>query len=342
MGQLISSPGFVEERLSMGADETNLISTDGSSREIVRVRTGQENLISTDDSGKEMVPIGADEANLDLSNGQCISSPIFKSCGYKWTIRFFPNGYDEEDNGKVAVFLELLSDSAKLHVNFTIAILDKSGSKPLKLTSTGKFKNAPCMLGWRHFKKMTDLDERSKEDISMLWESGEMADVQFEVNGEIICGHKVILAARSSVFKAELKSHMAGKKIGCIRIDDMKPEVFRALLQFIYKNSLDNKRDTHWATSVMTQNLLAAASRYAIEGLIVSCEAFLMDNLSLDTVMDVLILAEQHCLFKLKEACLEFASSQENLTELSLTDGYIHMAQACPSLWSELKKKVTE
>ncbi|KAJ4788769.1 BTB/POZ/MATH-domain protein [Rhynchospora pubera] len=155
-----------------------------------------------------------------------------------------------------------------------------------------------------------------------------MADVKFEVEGEIICAHKVILAARSSVFKAELKSHMIEGKMGHIRIKDMKPEVFKALLKFIYDNSLDNERDTHLATSFMTQHLLSAASRYAIEGLIVRCEDYLLENLCFDTVMDVLILAEQHCLFKLKEACLEFISRQENFVKISITDG--------PSLFSPL------
>ena len=93
--------------------------------------------------------------------------------------------------------------------------------------------------------------------------------------------------------------------------------------------------------SVMTQHILAAADRYAVEGLIARCKKYLMNNLSFDTVMDVLTLSEQHNFIKLKEACLEFASRQENFTEVAFTNGYIQMAQAYPSLWEELRKKVT-
>ncbi|KAJ1690808.1 hypothetical protein LUZ63_014963 [Rhynchospora breviuscula] len=376
MGQRISTNGSSEEMVLAGAGETNLISTAGNHQEIVPVGVDQTNLISTGESYKVIISTGAGDTNFvstdatahqfkvnflnmkDLSNGQGMASPIFKSGGHKWIIHCHPKGYDKnKDNNTVSLFLELLNDCAELYVNFTLAILGKSGSQPLQMTSSKsrKFTNATCMWGWDSFTKRTDLEEKYvtkegyfyilcsiniinqkfdwtsrfpvghvKDDISKLWESGAMADVKFEVEGEIICAHKVILAARSSVFKAELKSHMAEGKI--IRIKDMKSEVFRALLQFIYNNSFDNERDTNLATSVMTQHLLAAASRYAIEGLIVRCEDYLLENLCFDTVMDVLILGEQHCLFKLKEACLEFISRQENFVKISITDG--------PSLFS--------
>ncbi|KAJ3686142.1 hypothetical protein LUZ61_015306 [Rhynchospora tenuis] len=399
MGQLISTHDLAEE---------NLISTYGSGNEIDSAWTGETNLVSSIEVfGEEMVLTGADEINVtnlistdetvhqftnlismdgtvqqfnvnylkmnELSSDQYISSPIFKSNGYKWAIHCYPKGKDKY-NVYVSVFLVLLSDCVKLRVDFTLGILGKSGSRPLKLTSLyHTFTSASDNCGLKYFIERFMLEPEyvtkdgyfqifcsinavnqefnctshipighSKEDIRNLWESGEMTDVKFEVEGDIICAHKVILAAQSSVFKAELIRHMAKGKVECIRIENMKTEVFRALLHFMYDNSVDNERDTHLATSAMTQNLLEAASRYAIEGLIVRCEYYLIETLSLDTIIDVLLFAERLCLFKLKEACLEFASRHENFTKLSLTDGYIHLAQAYSSLWSELKKKVTE
>ncbi|KAJ4788766.1 hypothetical protein LUZ62_040012 [Rhynchospora pubera] len=118
----------------------------------------------------------------------------------------------------------------------------------------------------------------------------------------------------------------------------MKPEVFRALIRFIYNGSLDNERDTDQATFVMTQHIQAAADRYAVEGLIAKCEGYLIKNLSSDIVMDVLMFAEQHYFTKLKIACLEFASRQDNFREVAFTDGYIQLARADPSLWEELRR----
>jgi speckle-type POZ protein len=66
------------------------------------------------------------------------------------------------------------------------------------------------------------------------------ADVTFQVAGELVSAHRVILAARSPVFNAELCGAMKESTDtgGCIQIDDMLPQVFKALLHFIYTDSL--------------------------------------------------------------------------------------------------------
>ncbi|KAJ3686157.1 hypothetical protein LUZ61_015321 [Rhynchospora tenuis] len=294
----------------------------------------------------------------NLSNSECITSPTFRSDGYKWSICCYPKGsHKDDDNNNIGLFLELLSDYINLHVSFTLAIMDKSGSEPLQKNFNEKFGGVGSNFGLHCFIRRTTLEQGYltkdgnfrilcfikvlgqdfdgvpqvpigglKEDINKLWESGEMTDVNFDVEGEIISAHRVILSARSCVFKAELFGNMAEAKSECIRIDDMNPEVFRALLHFMYNDSLDNERETHHATIVMTQHILAAADRYEIEDLIVRCEKYLTKNLSVSTVMDVLMFAERHYLVKLKEACLEFASRQDNFIDIAFTDGYIEMA----------------
>ncbi|KAJ4788767.1 BTB/POZ/MATH-domain protein [Rhynchospora pubera] len=377
MGQLISTHDFDEEtnlaRMSAWTGETNLVSNiDHFGEEMVMAAADEinvTNLKSTDEKVHQFTNLISTDGTahqfkvnylkmIELSNGQYISSPIFKSNGYKWAIHCYPRGIVKDNNINnmyVSVFLVLLSDCVKVCADITLEILGKSGSRPWQTSTRNLFTSTSDNWGSKYFIDRINLElnyvteddyfqiicsidavrqvfnytshtpiGHVKEDISNLWESGEMTDVKFEVEGEIICAHKVILAAQSSVFKAELFDHMNKEKMECIRIENMKPEVFRALLHFMYDNSVDNERDTHLATSAMTQNLLEAASRYAIEGLIARCEYYLMENLSLDTIIDVLLLAERLCLFELKEACLEFASRQENFTKLSLTDGNIY------------------
>ncbi|GJN20930.1 hypothetical protein PR202_gb08368 [Eleusine coracana subsp. coracana] len=72
--------------------------------------------------------------------------------------------------------------------------------------------------------------------------AGEGADVTFLVAGETFRAHRCVLAARSPVFKAELygvlrQSAAAAAAELCIRIHDMEPQVFSALLQFVYTDS---------------------------------------------------------------------------------------------------------
>lgn len=68
-------------------------------------------------------------------------------------------------------------------------------------------------------------------------------DVTFEVTGETVAVHRCILAARSPVFMAELLGPMKEKTLACVRIEDIEARVFRALLHFVYTDSLPPEMD---------------------------------------------------------------------------------------------------
>ena len=56
------------------------------------------------------------------------------------------------------------------------------------------------------------------------------ADVTFQVGGRAFPAHRIMLAARSPVFSSELFGDMMEKDAPCIKIVDMRPEVFELLL----------------------------------------------------------------------------------------------------------------
>lgn len=60
-----------------------------------------------------------------------------------------------------------------------------------------------------------------------LLESGDGTDVSFEVVGEIFNAHKLVLAARSPVFRAQLFGPMKDKNMNCIKVEDMEALVFK-------------------------------------------------------------------------------------------------------------------
>ncbi|GJN37154.1 hypothetical protein PR202_gb26080 [Eleusine coracana subsp. coracana] len=81
--------------------------------------------------------------------------------------------------------------------------------------------------------------------LGTLLEEEEGADVTFQMvaGGETFAVHRCVLAARSTVFRAQLFGHMKDSK-QCrgdddepIPIDDMDAQVFGALLTFIYSDS---------------------------------------------------------------------------------------------------------
>ncbi|RWR93691.1 BTB/POZ and MATH domain-containing protein 1-like protein [Cinnamomum micranthum f. kanehirae] len=179
------------------------------------------------------------------------------------------------------------------------------------------------------------------EHFGMLLESGKGADVKFEVDGEIFAAHKLVLAARSPVFRAQLFGPMKDRNTQCIKVEDMEAPVFKALLHFIYWDVLPDMEELtglnmKWASTLMAQHLLAAADRYGLERLRLLCEAMLCEDVAINTVATTLALAEQHHCFQLKAVCLKFVALPENLRAVMQTDGFEYLKVSCPSLLTEL------
>lgn len=71
--------------------------------------------------------------------------------------------------------------------------------------------------------------------------------------------------------------------------------------------------NTKWASTLMSQHLLAAADCYGLDRLRLLCEANLCEEVAINTVATTLALAEQHHCFQLKSVCLKFVAMPENL-----------------------------
>jgi speckle-type POZ protein len=174
-----------------------------------------------------------------------------------------------------------------------------------------------------------------------LLKTGEGADVVFEVAGETFAAHRWLLASRSSVFRAELFGSM---KESCtqdvIRVDDIEAQVFRALLYFVYTDTLFPETETkeEEELDVMCKHLLIAADRYDLERLKLVCEEKLCKRINVRTVGTILALAEQHYCDGLKKACFHFLGSPQNLKAAAATDGFQDLS-SCPSILIELIAK---
>ncbi|KAL6643078.1 hypothetical protein ACP70R_021259 [Stipagrostis hirtigluma subsp. patula] len=162
------------------------------------------------------------------------------------------------------------------------------------------------------------------------------ADVTFQVAGETFRAHRFLLAARSPVFKAELWGAMkeGAASVDCVHIDDMLPQVFKALLQFMYTDSLPEMEGHE--EILMAQHLLEAADRYDLQRLKLICEVKLGSHLDVSTAATTLVLAEQHHCRVLKEACIEFIKSPRVLEGVMATDGFEHLTKSCPALVKEI------
>ncbi|GAB2266427.1 BTB/POZ and MATH domain-containing protein 2 [Dionaea muscipula] len=156
------------------------------------------------------------------------------------------------------------------------------------------------------------------QQFGKLLESQKGTDVSFEVDGEIFPAHKLVLAARSPVFRAQLFGPMKEKNMQCIKVEDMEAPVFKALLHFIYWDELPDMQElaglnSKGASTLMAQHLLAAADRYGLDRLRLLCEAMLCEDVAINSAATTLALAEQHHCIHLKAVCLKFIASRENL-----------------------------
>ncbi|XP_066384781.1 BTB/POZ and MATH domain-containing protein 1-like [Miscanthus floridulus] len=135
-------------------------------------------------------------------------------------------------------------------------------------------------------------------------------DVQFKVGSDLFSAHKCILATRSTAFLAEFfgpagKENRTDVSRVRIRIDDMEPRVFKALLHFIYTDALPEVHEDDKV--VIAQGLLVAADRYAMERLKLICANMLCSYIS-DARMAITTvdLADKHGCPRLREACKKF------------------------------------
>ncbi|XP_078158203.1 BTB/POZ and MATH domain-containing protein 2-like [Carex rostrata] len=176
--------------------------------------------------------------------------------------------------------------------------------------------------------------------IGKLLESTAKADVSFQVQNRSFMCHRLILAARSPVLNAELFGNMAEatQKHTKIKVY-MSPDVFEALIHFIYTDSNPNC-DSEKSSAKMAQDLFVAADRYSIEGLKSLCEDKLCGHISLDSVLTTLALAQQNNSPRLKNACMEFLQEPETVASLILRDEYEDFVRNFPSIVAEIRGKV--
>jgi speckle-type POZ protein len=276
-----------------------------------------------------------------LGVGQYVSSGTFSAGGHNWAIRVYPKQYGnviahyQPPLFYAGASLQLRDAGVGTEVtaSFTLSLLQKDGrvSPMAKRTMTAAFgapprdsygfhkllASATMLQKWRclHNDALTIrcvlTVVRTRDPVpppelaghlGSLLATGMGADVTFDVGGRAFPAHRVLLAARSPVFRAELFGHMMEKDARRIRIAGVRPEIFELLLHFIYTDSLPG--DGEGCDTATLQHLLVAADLYGIDRLKHICEGKLHASVDEKTVASMLALAERHNCPRLRDACL--------------------------------------
>nr|CAB3453172.1 unnamed protein product [Digitaria exilis] len=168
----------------------------------------------------------------------------------------------------------------------------------------------------------------------------DLMDVSFEVQGETFAAHRLVLAARSPGFKAELFGEMAESKASSITIEDMRAPTFKSMLDYMYHGLLPAgtpEMDEASRKKMEFEHLYVAADRYGLDTLKAMCEEVLCATVSVSTVLSSLVFAEERTSPKLKSRCLDFLAVGENFMEVAVTNGYVDVMKDIPALLGDVQ-----
>ena len=139
--------------------------------------------------------------------------------------------------------------------------------------------------------------------------------------------HKVVLAARSSVFAAMFEHEMKENQQNRVTIEDIDYDVLREMLAYIYTGKSRNMEK-------MASDLLVAADKYNVTGLKEKCEVALCSALTTENAVDLLALADTYSAKYLKKRAIRFISTR--VKDVMLTPGWKKVSSNQPSLFIEL------
>jgi len=162
-----------------------------------------------------------------------------------------------------------------------------------------------------------------RSDFEKLFISQTGSDVCFIIDGQEIKAHKLILAARSPVFAAMFLSNMMEKILERIEIPEIDPDVFNALLRYIYTAQVQVTEDN-------AEPLLAAADKYLLPSLKFKCEQFIIKHVTAENCVEMLVLADLHNAMNLKKMTEKLFYSRH--TELRKTEAWKTLKSLHPDL----------
>ena len=161
------------------------------------------------------------------------------------------------------------------------------------------------------------------QDLEQFFINRSDTDICFVIDGKEIQAHKAILSARSPVIAAMLKSGMREAAENRIEIEDIAPDIFEALLRFIYTDRVD-------LTKIDTRDLLAAANKYLLPLLKFQCQQYLSERIENENCVELLALADLHNAVHLKKSALNYI--RLNRADIMKTDGWKNLKQSRPDL----------
>eukprot|EP00088_Acartia_fossae_P005748 TRINITY_DN12594_c0_g1_i1.p1 TRINITY_DN12594_c0_g1~~TRINITY_DN12594_c0_g1_i1.p1 ORF type:complete len:426 (-),score=56.56 TRINITY_DN12594_c0_g1_i1:105-1382(-) len=166
-----------------------------------------------------------------------------------------------------------------------------------------------------------------------LLETGELTDIEVTCGTETFRCHSVVLAAKSNVFRAMLVNDMREKATKKINLENIEPDIFKAILMYMYGGEIINFDDQDKASRI-----LKAADQYELLDLKRRCEKNLCSHLTIKNCLEHLIIAEMHNVTRLKQLAIKFVV--ENAQEVTFLPSWQEKLTCCPEIFTEVFREL--
>ncbi|XP_014238851.1 speckle-type POZ protein-like [Trichogramma pretiosum] len=183
-----------------------------------------------------------------------------------------------------------------------------------------------------HAETAPQLPSKLTSRIKTLFTYGTLSDVVCNVQNSKFKAHKLVLAAKSDVFVGMFEHDMLENSSNVVNIDDIEPEVFQKLLEFMYTEELPEMTFDNWS------KLIVAADKYQVDDLKRLCQEGLMRTYSEGTAVRLLVLTDLLDLWEIREPVLDFIIKKKEV--IANTPDYQDMIKSHPHLLDALFRRV--
>ena len=179
---------------------------------------------------------------------------------------------------------------------------------------------------------MPSTNKSDKPLAKKLFLDKKFTDFKIKCQGKIYECHRCILGSQSNVFEAMFNMDMKEGASGEVEINDVTTETMDILLYYLYHEEVED-------TKLVDTNLLFAAEKYNVPGLLKLCVKHLKASLSMDNVLDILLSAH---LIPNQEDLFNTASIfvYENKGKLTKTMEWKEMMETNPKLIANVLSNV--
>lgn len=286
----------------------------------------------------------------DVKNTQCLESNKISVKNARFFLKLFPNGVWTSSENYLELFLGHEGETIKVQFFFRFwrpGDIEKDTVSP---TCDYEFKSTDVNVDRGYQRKFIKPDYSVAGNNSLIVEctlkfnenlpmyfnytsllfSTDFSDGTIKTEDEIFPIHKMVLGLQSPVFKTMFQSNMLESTTNEVVITDFNSETVRAFLTCLYSNT----NDLSTFSFQLCVDVCKMADKYGVERLQISAFDNLMGNISEDSCVPLLFLAEEYSWSSLRKSVLTYIGknlkkilkshsnqvkelTQEHFTELS-------------------------